>query len=178
MEEIKPAPSNQGGKEYPQVNPERRARFRIVAPGAQSVKVPEWGGITLTKGEDGAWLGTTRPLDEGFHYYRINIDGGDVPDPGRKSYYGTGRRGNAIEIPAADGEFYAVKDVPHGQLRQVLYFSKSTNTTRRCFVYTPPDYDKDAGKRYRVLYLQHRAFEDETGWVDRRRTGRHPPQRR
>src|SRR4029450_12407283 len=52
----------------------------------------------------------------------------------------------------------------HGQLRQSLYFSRSTNTTRRCFVYTPPDYDKDTSKRYPVLYLQHGAFEDETGW--------------
>ena len=143
VEDFKPASSNQGGKEYPQVNSERRARFRIVAPQAQSVRVPEWGGITLTKGEDGAWVGTTRPLDEGFHYYRINIDGADVPDPGSKSFYGAGRWGSAIEIPAQDEDFYAVKDVPHGQLRQVLYFSKSTNTTRRCFVYTPPDYDKD-----------------------------------
>src|SRR4051795_2052929 len=169
VEDFKPASSNQGGKEYPQVNSERRARFRIVAPQAQSVRVPEWGGIPLTKGEDGAWVGTTPPLDEGFHYYRINIDGADVPDPGSKSFYGAGRWGSAIEIPAADEEFYAVKDVPHGQLRQVLYFSKSTNTTRRCFVYTPPDYDKDTGARYPVLYLQHGAFEDETGWGEQGR---------
>lgn len=163
-EDFRPASSNQGGKEYPQVNSERRARFRIVAPQAQSVKVPEWGGIILTKGEDGAWVGTTRPLDEGFHYYRINIDGAEVPDPGSKSYFGAGRWGGAIEIPAKDEDFYAVKDVPHGQLRQVLYTSKSANTTRRCFVYTPPDYDKDTSTRYPVLYLQHGAFEDETGW--------------
>jgi enterochelin esterase-like enzyme len=170
VEDFKPASSNQGGKEYPQVNSERRARFRIVAPQAQSVRVPEWGGVTLTKGEDGAWVGTTRPLDEGFHYYRINIDGAEVPDPGSKFFYGAGRWGSAIEIPAQDEDFYATKDVPHGQLRQVLYASKSTNTTRRCFVYTPPDYDKDTGKRYPVLYLQHGAFEDETGWGDQGRT--------
>ena len=164
VEDFKPASSNQGGKEYPQVNSERRARFRIVAPQAQSVRVPEWGGIALTKGEDGAWVGTTRPLDEGFHYYQINIDGADVPDPGSKFFYGAGRWGSAIEIPAHDQDIYAVKNVPHGQLRQNLYFSRSTNTTRRCFVYTPPDYDKDTSARYPVLYLQHGAFEDETGW--------------
>src|SRR5881397_569053 len=78
VEDFKPASSNQPGKQWPQVNSERRARFRIVAPDAKSVRVPEWGGVTLTKGEDGAWVGTTRPLDEGFHYYRINIDGADV----------------------------------------------------------------------------------------------------
>src|ERR1700733_1046364 len=170
VEDFKPAPSNQPGKQYPQVNSEGRARFRIVAPQAQSVRVLEWGGIILTKGEDGAWVGTTRPLDEGFHYYRVNIDGAEVPDPGSRFYFGAGRWGSAIEIPAQDEEFYAVKDVPHGQLRQVLYASRSTNTTRRCFVYTPPDYDKDTGKRYPVLYLQHGAFEDETGWGSQGRT--------
>ncbi len=164
VEDFKPASSNQPGKQYPQVNSERRVRFRIVAPQAQSVRVPEWGGITLTKGEDGAWVGTTRPLDEGFHYYRINIDGADVPDPGSQFFYGASRWGSGIEIPAHDEDFYAVKNVPHGQIRQTLYFSKSTNTTRRCFVYTPPDYDKDTSKRYPVLYLQHGAGEDETGW--------------
>ncbi len=128
------------------------------------MRVPEWGGITLTKGADGAWVGTTRPLDEGFHYYRINIDGADVPDPGSKFFYGASRWGSAIEVPAHDEEFYAVKNVPHGQLRETLYFSKSTNRTRRCFVYTPPDYDKNISARYPVLYLQHGAGEDETGW--------------
>ena len=147
IEDFKPASSNQAGKQYPQVNSERRSRFRIVAPNAQSVKVPEWGGITLTKGEDGAWVGTTRPLDEGFHYYRINIDGADVPDPGSLMFYGASRMGSGIEIPAQDQDFYALKNVPHGQLREILYFSKSTNKNRRCYVYTPPDYDKDTSTR-------------------------------
>jgi enterochelin esterase-like enzyme len=171
VEDFKPASSNQPGKQYPQVNSEGRARFRVVAPQAQSVRVPEWGGVPLTKGEDGAWVGTTRPLDEGFHYYRINIDGADVPDPGSKFFFGANRWGSAIEIPAKDADFYAVKNVPHGQLRENLYFSKSTNTTRRCFVYTPPDYDKDTSKQYPVLYLQHGAGEDETGWGSQGRAG-------
>jgi enterochelin esterase family protein len=164
VEDFKPASSNQLGKQYPQVNSERRARFHIVAPQAVNVRVPEWGGVTLTKGEDGAWVGTTRPLDEGFHYYRINIDGADVPDPGSKFFYGASRWGSGIEVPAHDEDFYAVKNVPHGQLRDNLYFSKSTNTTRHCVVYTPPDYDKNLNARYPVLYLQHGAGEDETGW--------------
>ena len=110
------------------------------------------------------WTGTTVPLDEGFHYYTINIDGAAVPDPGSLFFYGAGRWGSGIEIPAHDEAFYAVKNVPHGQLRSVLYWSKSTNKFRRAFVYTPPDYDKNTSKRYPVLYLQHGAAEDETGW--------------
>ncbi len=170
VEDFKPATSNQSSKQYPQVNSERRARFRIVAPEAKSVRVPEWGGVTLMKGEDGAWVGTTRPLDEGFHYYRINIDGADVPDPGSKFFYGASRWGSAIEIPAKDEEHYALKKVPHGQMRETLYFSKSAGSTRRCFVYTPPDYDKDTSARYPVLYLQHGGGEDETGWASQGRT--------
>jgi enterochelin esterase family protein len=164
VEDFKPASTNQPGKQYPQVNSERRARFRIVAPQAQSVYVPQWSKVTLTKTEDGAWVGTTRPLDEGFHYYWFNIDGAEVPDPGSKFYFGSNRWTSGIEIPAHDREFYALKNVPHGQLRENWYFSKSTNTVRRCFIYTPPDYDKDSTKRYPVLYLQHGGGEDETGW--------------
>jgi enterochelin esterase family protein len=110
-------------------------------------------------------------LDEGFHYYSINIDGADVPDPGTLFFFGAGRWGSAVEVPAKDRDFYQLKDVPHGQLRQEFYFSKSTNAMRRCFVYTPPDYDKDPSRRYPVLYLQHGAGEDETGWGNQGHAG-------
>jgi enterochelin esterase-like enzyme len=160
----KPAASNQPGKEYPQVNSEGRVKFRIVAPQAQSVAVSFRDSSTFTKGEDGAWVGHTRPLDEGFHYYTINIDGAEVPDPNSMFFFGANRWGSGVELPAKDQDFYAAKNVPHGQLREVLFFSKSTDTTRRAFVYTPPDYDKDQQKRYPVLYLQHGWGENEYGW--------------
>ncbi len=161
----KPATSNQGGKQYPQVNSERRVRARVIAPEAQSVKL-DIGGVKypLTKGDDGVWVGFSQPQDEGFHYYQLVIDGAQVPDPGSLYFYGASRWGSGIEVPAKDQDFYSVKNVPHGELREVLYFAKSTNSTRRCFVYTPPDYDKNPNNRYPVLYLQHGAGEDETGW--------------
>lgn len=164
VEDWKPAPSNQQGREYPQVNSEGRVKFRILAPKAQSVGVSFRDSSPFTKGEDGAWVGYTRPLDEGFHYYTLNIDGAEVPDPNSHYFYGAGRWGSAVEIPAKDRDFYALKNVPHGQLREVYYFAASGNTNRHCFVYTPPDYDKDVAARYPVLYLQHGAGEDETGW--------------
>src|SRR5213075_392789 len=171
VEDFQPSSLNQGGKEYPQVNSEGRVRFRVVAPQAQSVGTSFRGSSPATKGPDGAWIITTRPLDEGFHYYSINVDGADVPDPATLFFYGAGRWGSAVEIPAKDQDFYAIKDVPHGQLREVYYFSKSSNTNRHCFVYTPPDYDKDSKKRFPVLYLQHGAGEDETGWGRQGRAG-------
>jgi hypothetical protein len=149
----KPCPSNQAGKQYPQYNSEGRVKFRIVAPEAKSVGCTFRESSEFTKGEDGAWYGHTRPLDEGFHYYAIKIDGAEVPDPNSRYFYGSSRWGSAVEIPAKDADFYALKNVPHGQLREVYYFSKSSDKTRHIYVYTPPDYDKDTGKRYPVLYL-------------------------
>ena len=167
----KPCPSNQAGKQYPQYNSEGRVKFRIVAPEAKSVGCTFRESSEFTKGEDGAWYGHTRPLDEGFHYYSIKIDGSEVPDPNSHYFYGSSRWGSAVEIPAKDRDFYALKNVPHGQLREVYYFSKSSDKTRHIYVYTPPDYDKDTRKRYPVLYLQHGGGEDETGWGRQGHTG-------
>jgi enterochelin esterase-like enzyme len=167
VNDFKPSTLNQPGQQYPQVNSQRLARFRIVAPQAQSVSVGLGGrgGTPLTKADDGSWVGTTAaPLDEGFHYYHLTIDGGTFNDPGTLNFYGSTRWESGIEIPAHDRDFYALKDVPHGRVQQILFPSKSTNTSRRAFVYTPPDYDKDQTKRYPVLYLQHGWGEDETAW--------------
>jgi Enterochelin esterase and related enzymes len=169
-EDFKPSSLNQPEKEYPQVNSQGYARFKIQAPQAQSVVVSlglggTKGGTPLTKGDDGFWTGTTAgPMDEGFHYYHVTIDGGVFNDPGALNYYGSVRWESGIEIPAHDQDFYALKDVPHGNVQQILFPSPSTKTSRRAFVYTPPGYGSDKGKRYPVLYLQHGWGEDETAW--------------
>ena len=167
-EDFQPSSLNQPGQAYPQVNSQGYARFLITAPDAKSVVVSLGlggrGGTTLTRGADGLWTGTTAgPLDEGFHYYHLTVDGGVFNDPGTHNFYGSTRWESGIEIPAHDRDFYAVKDVPHGRVQQVLFPSKSTGTTRRAIVYTPPDYEK-SGRRYPVLYLQHGWGEDETAW--------------
>ena len=166
-EDFVPSVMNQPGQEYPMVNSQGYARFRIHAPEAQSVIVSlglgGQGGTVLTKDADGVWTGTTAgPMDEGFHYYRMTIDGAVVNDPGTKNYYGSVRWESGIEIPAHDQDFYAMKDVPHGQVSQILYPSKETGQTHRAFVYLPPQYD--GKKKFPVLYLQHGWGEDETAW--------------
>jgi putative membrane-bound dehydrogenase-like protein len=168
----KPAVTNQQGKEYPQVNSERRIKFRIVAPQAQSVGVTFRDSTPFTKDADGAWTGYSRVLDEGFHYYSLKIDGAEVPDPNSLYYFGSNRWGSGIEIPAHDQDFYALKNVPHGHLREIFFHSKSTNSERRAFVYTPPDYDQSADQRYPVLYLQHGYGENEYGWGAQGHAGR------
>jgi len=161
----KPSTFNQPGKQYPQVDSKGRVRARVVAPDAQSVQL-DIGAVKypLTKGDDGAWIGESRPQDEGFHYYQIIVDGAQIPDPHSLYFYGASRWGSGVEVPAKDQDFYALKNVPHGQLRETLYYSKSAEAVLRCFVYTPPDYEKDPSVRYPVLYLQHGGGEDETGW--------------
>ncbi len=165
VEDFKPSSTNQPGKEYPQVNSEGRVRVQISAPEAKFVQL-DIGAVKydLIKDDKGVWTGECAPQDEGFHYYQLNIDGGSVPDPNSLYFYGASRWGSGIEIPAKDQDFYALKNVPHGQVCEHLYFSKTNNNIRRCFVYTPPEYDKDITKRYPVLYLQHGGGEDETGW--------------
>ena len=168
IEDFRPSVMNQPGKEYPMVNSQGYARFRVEAPQARSVIVSlglgGQGGTVLHKNAEGVWEGTTGgPMDEGFHYYHLTIDGGVVNDPGAKNYYGSVRWESGIEIPAHDQDFYQVKnDVPHGQVVQVLFPSPSTDTTRRAFVYLPPQYD--GKKKFPVLYLQHGWGEDETAW--------------
>ena len=172
---FKPSCINQPGQDYPQVNSQGYARFRISAPEAQSVVVSlglggAKGGTTLAKAENGFWMGTTAgAMDEGFHYYHVTVDGGIFNDPGALNFYGSTRWESGIEIPAHDQDFYALKDVPHGNVQQILFPSKSTNTSRKAYVYTPPNYHKDKSKSHPVLYLQHGWGEDETAWSNQGR---------
>ena len=166
VEDFKPSSVNQQGKQYPQVNSEGSVRASILAPQANKVQL-DLGGVKydMVKDEKGVWTGESLPQDPGFHYYQLNIDGASVPDPGTLYFYGAGRLGSGIEIPATDQDFFALKDVPHGLLSENIYFSKLTNSFRRCFVYTPANYNENTKTRYPVLYLQHGSFEDETGWA-------------
>jgi len=170
VEDFKPSTVNQPQQQYPQVNSQGYARFKVVAPQAQSIVVSlglggTRGGTPLAKAEDGTWMGTTAgPMEEGFHYYHLTIDGGVFNDPGTLNFYGSTRWESGIEIPAHDQDFYALKDVPHGNVVQILFPSKSTKTSRRAFVYTPPGYEKDSKTKYPVFYLQHGWGEDETAW--------------
>ena len=170
-EDFVPSPNNQPGKEYPMVNSERCVRVKVKADDAKSVKL-DIGGVKyeLTKGEDGFWTGESAPQDEGFHYYQLNVDGADVPDPSSLYYYGASRWGSGIDVPAPDQDFYAVKNVPQGQMREIYYWSETNQAMRHCFVYTPAEYDTNADKRYPVLYLQHGGGENEYGWPQQGRT--------
>ncbi len=169
-EDFQPSELNQPGQQYPMVNSQGYARFRVEAPDAKSVIVTlglgGTGGTVLRKDASGVWTGTTDgPMDEGFHYYHLIIDGGVVNDPGTHNFFGSCRWESGIEIPAHDRDFYALKaDVPHGNVQQVLFPSASTNSVLTAWVYTPPTYGQNKKQKFPVLYLQHGWGENETSW--------------
>lgn len=165
-DDSKPASSNVMNAQYPRIHSDLRATFRMNAPDAQKVQVAVGGGrYDMTRAADGLWYVTTPPLVPGFHYYSIIVDGASVSDPSSRTYFGVSRHYSGIEVPEAGVDFYEPKDVPHGEVRIRWYKSKVTGAWRRCFVYTPPDYDTNPKARYPVLYLQHGSGEDESGWI-------------
>lgn len=159
-----PASTNIPGVQYPQILPDNRVVFRVKAPDAQKLQIDLGKKYDMVKDTGGYWKLTTEPVVEGFHYYSLLIDGVPVVDPSSQTFYGMGRMASGIDIPDKDMDYYQPRNVPHGQVRSVNYFSGITKAWRRANVYTPPGYDNDVTKRYPVLYLQHGAGEDETGW--------------
>jgi enterochelin esterase-like enzyme len=177
-----PAVTNVPSAEYPRVYADGRVTFRVHLPQAQSVQLEGGQGlcekpVPMTKDAEGSWTVTMAPRVMGFHYYWFNVDGTRVNDPGSETFFGYNRETSGIEIPDAQQissdlvtapvvPFYAPHAGLHGQLEEKWYHSKITGKWRRCYVYTPPEYGAaaNAGKRYPVLYLQHGAGENETGW--------------
>ena len=154
------------GNEFPKVDKERRAYFRVNAPQANSVIVDICGKkYDMRRDEKGIWCAVTDPLVVGFHYYFINIGEVNVIDPATETFFGCNREAGGIEIPeGAEGDYYRPQQgIEHGQVRSIYYYAKATQEWRHAMIYTPADYEKGK-KRYPVLYLQHGMGEDETGW--------------
>ena len=164
--DCKPSSLNIPGAPYPCIHSDRSVTFRVAAPDAQKVQVRLGGAHDMTRGADGLWMVTLPPQVVGFHYYSIVVDGAVIADPATRTFFGSGWDNSAVEIPEPeqDAAYYSAKDVPHGQVSQRWYYSKVTGKWRRCYVYTPPDYEANARARYPVLYLLHGWGENEQGW--------------
>jgi len=165
-----PATSNVAGAHSPGIHRDGRVTFKLTAAQATTLQVAGGDGLgrgpfTMTKGAGGTWSVTIPPPVPGFHYYWLILNGVEVNDPGSRTYFGYGKETSGIEIPDPDGAFYAIKNVPHGEVREKWYLSTATGEWRRALVYTPADYDSNPKRRYPVLLLQHGMGEDETGWT-------------
>ena len=154
------------GNEFPKVDKQGRAYFRLHAPEASKAVVDICGKkYDMQRGENGLWYAVTDPLAVGFHYYFMNIGGVNFIDPATETFFGCNREAGGIEIPeGSEGDYYHPQQgVLHGQVRSIYYYAQSTSEWRHAMVYTPAEYES-GNKRYPVLYLQHGMGEDETGW--------------
>src|SRR4030095_11011554 len=165
-----PASSNVRSAQYPQILADHRVIFRVKAPDAQRVQIDLGKKYDMMKDTGGYWQVTTDSIGEGFHYYSLLVDGVAVADPSSESFYGMGRMASGIEIPFAGGGYYAMKNVPHGDIRIKKYFSTVTNSWRQFYIYTPPGYDVNINEKYPVLYILHGGGEDERGWATQGKT--------
>jgi len=175
------------GNEFPKVDKQRRAYFRINAPQAKKVVVDICSKkYDMQPDGRGGFMAVTDPLPVGFHYYFMNIDGVNFIDPASETYFGCNRECGGLEVPEGpEGDYYRPQvGVPHGQVRSIYYFAEHSTLNghqptpstqhptpngewRHALVYTPAEYEnvKNAKKRYPVLYLQHGMGEGETSWM-------------
>ena len=165
-----PASTNVRGVKYPQILPDNRAIFRVKAPDAQKVQLDLVKKYDMIKNSDGVWEVTTDSLTEGFHYYSLIVDGLAVADPSSETFYGMGRMASGIEVPFKDDDYYAIKDVPHGEICIKYYYSTVFNGWRRFYIYKPAGYDVNISEKYPVLYILHGGGEDERGWATQGKT--------
>jgi enterochelin esterase family protein len=159
----------------PEVSAERQITFRINAPQAQAVRVsgsdiPGLGqnGV-MKKGENGVWTFTSAPVPPGAYRYNINVDGVAVIDP--RNPLTSVSNNNVWSLALVPGsEVFDTKDVPHGAVASVTYYSAPLKRHRRMHVYTPPGYESNATK-YPVFYLLHGAGDSDEAWTSVGRAG-------
>ena len=177
----------------PEVLSDHRVTFRILAPNAQAVtlsagdiQASAWtsaaasapaatpgggrGGRPLTKGENGIWeLTTTDPVIPGAYRYVFNVDGVTTMDPRNISISESNAQNwSMFFVPGA--EFMETKEVPHGAVASVTYYSKTLEKFRRMHVYTPPGYETSS-RKYPIFYLLHGAGDCDDSWTSVGRAG-------
>jgi enterochelin esterase-like enzyme len=174
------APPRSGGPQppavvSPEVSADRHVTFRILAPKAEAVRlaagdIPGNGqGVEMTQGTNGVWEITLGPIDPGAYRYNFNVDGVAVIDPRSPAVSESNQNvWSLVYVPGA--EFMDTRDVPHGAVAAVTYYSKTLKRFRRLHVYTPPGYETSDAK-YPVFYLLHGAFDCDDSWTSVGRAG-------
>jgi enterochelin esterase-like enzyme len=153
----------------PDVAADRRVTFRLRAPDAKVVTVSgDFGNdVELQKSGEGIWSATVGPLDPEMYVYFFTVDGVRLTDPSNpqvKIGYVTSTTTSLLTVPGDGPAFYDVQDVPHGEIRTLLYKSRSNGVARELTVYVPPGYDEARNRRYPVLYLLHGFANDHHSW--------------
>jgi enterochelin esterase-like enzyme len=183
----------------PEVSADGHVTFRILAPDVQKVvfldndfatmlsaggpgplagstapavpaglRVPE-GGLTFTKNQNGVWETSFGPLPAGAYRYAFQVDGVRVLDPvNTRTAESNVMVWNLFSVPGSP--LIDTRDVPHGAVASVFYYSAVLKTTRRMHVYTPPGYEV-GNQKYPVFYLLHGANDTDDAWTSVGRAG-------
>ncbi|HLJ94752.1 MAG TPA: alpha/beta hydrolase-fold protein [Gemmataceae bacterium] len=160
----------------PEVLSDQRVTFRINAPKASEVTVRgDWmdagGPVKLQKDEKGVWSVTVGPLKPDYYSYSFNVDSVKTLDPRNAMVkQGINSLDNLFFLPGPEAEFEALRNVPHGEIREVWYSSSTLGMQRRMHIYTPPGYDSSKD-RYPVFYLLHGGGDEDSGWSTVGRAG-------
>jgi enterochelin esterase family protein len=159
----------------PEVSAEKKITFRVHAPKAEAVRLvgsdlPGTGrGVDMKKGEEGVWEASVGPVPPGAYRYHLNIDGVAVIDPRNSSTSeSNSNTWSLVYVPGSD--ISDTKNVPHGAVAAVTYYSESLKRFRRMHVYTPPGYEKSESN-YPVFYLLHGAGDCDSSWSTVGRAG-------
>lgn len=159
----------------PEVLSDRRITFRILAPRATVVRlngsdIPGMGaGAAMVKGDNGVWEVTHGPVDPGAYRYTFMVDGVSTIDPRNPAVSESNSNvWSLVQVPGSD--LMDTKNVPHGAVASVTYYSTALSKFRRMHVYTPPGYESGKG-RYSVFYLLHGAGDNDDAWSSVGRAG-------
>jgi len=152
----------------PEVHPDKKVTFRFVAVDAKEVKINSQiaaGQQLMAKDEKGVWSITLGPVIPDYYPYCFVVDGVSVADPNNVKVFANERFKNSlVDIPGDSPLIHSLTDVPHGAVTYRYYNSKTLSVTRPLVIYTPPDYEKNKGKKYPVLYLIHGSTDTEETW--------------
>lgn len=160
----------------PEVQADRRITFRLLAPQAESVKVAGGdipgngqGGAAMTKGENGVWEATVGPVPAGAYRYNFNVNGLTVVDP--RNPASSQSNNNVWSLVVVPGSaVFDTRNVPHGAVAAVTYYSSALSKFRRMHIYTPPGYEGSRDK-LPVFYLLHGASDSDASWSTVGRAG-------
>lgn len=151
-----------------EVHPDRSVTVRFRDAGAKEVMFELEGAkpAAMTKGAGGVWTITTAPLEPDDYGYFFTADGVpqlDSDNPVIKPNLISVQ--NELHVPGPTPLPWDVADVPHGIIHHHFYKSAVVGDQRDYYVYTPPDYETNATRKYPVLYLLHGYSDDASGWT-------------
>lgn len=152
----------------PEVLPDGRVAFHLMAPNAHAVAVKGLRHLPLqpmTKDAKGLWSVTVGPLAPDLYSYTFDVDGATFTDPLNRRMKEWLNEESLVEVPGTPPLPLAQQAVAHGTIHRHLIPSRTRQGEVAMQVYTPPGYDPKATTTYPVIYLLHGFGDEETAWV-------------